>query len=430
MRVLLSAYACEPEKGSEPAVGWNWVRQIARFHEVWVITRANNQEPIEKALASSPLPNAHWVYFDLPCRMRFWKKGERGLHPYYYLWQLGACFVARKLHRMVGFDLVHHVTFVNYWMPSFLVLLPIPFVWGPVGGGESAPRAFWRSFSFRGKVFELLRDLARRLGEFDPFVRLSARRATPGLATTYQTKERLRALGSRSASVFSQVGLPEEDICKLGAIPFRQSAPFRLISMGNLLHWKGFELGLRAFGLFSQQFPTSEYWVVGDGPERKRLERVARRLGIGERVTFWGALPRSEAMEKLSESDVLVHPSLHDSGGWVCLEAMAAGRPVICLDLGGPALQVTEDVGIKVPAISPGSVVDDLAEAYRLASDPELRARLSVGARKRVQEHFNWDKKGLLMREVYESLPTVEKAKADNFAHMRRERATIDSETS
>ena len=231
--------------------------------------------------------------------------------------------------------------------------------------------------------------------------------------------------------MFSPIGLPEEDICKLSAFPFRQSAPFRLISMGNLLHWKGFELGLRAFGLFNRQFPTSEYWMVGDGPERKRLERLARRLGIAERVTFWGALPRSEAVEKLSESDVLVHPSLHDSGGWVCLEAMAAGRPVICLDLGGPALQVTEDVGIKVPAISPGPVVDDLAEAlHRLASDHELRARLSVGARKRVQEHFNWDKKGLFMREVYESLSTVEEAKADNLAHLKRERDAINSETS
>ena len=154
MKVLLSAYACEPGKGSEPGVGWNWVRQIARFAEVWVITRANNRPVIEQALEREPLPNVHWVYFDLPRWARFWKKGQHGVHLYYYLWQIGIYFLAKRLHREVGFDLVHHVTFVNYWMPSFLSLLPPPFVWGPVGGGESAPKAFYRTFSWRGRLYE------------------------------------------------------------------------------------------------------------------------------------------------------------------------------------------------------------------------------------------------------------------------------------
>jgi glycosyltransferase involved in cell wall biosynthesis len=88
---------------------------------------------------------------------------------------------------------------------------------------------------------------------------------------------------------------------------------------------------------------------------------------------------------------------------------MAAGRPVICLDLGGPGLEVTENTGIKVPATSPEQVVQDLAEAFcKLASDPDLRARLSLGARKRVEEHFNWEKKGLFMTKLYQSLSTPE----------------------
>jgi hypothetical protein len=151
VRVLVSAYACEPGKSSEPGVGWNWVRQIARFNEVWVVTRANNRPPIEAALAKDPIPNVHFVYFDLPAWARFWKKRGYNVRPYYYLWQLGVYFVVRKLHRHVVFELVHHVTFVNYWLPSFLAILPVPFVLGPVGGGESAPRAFWWSFSSRGK---------------------------------------------------------------------------------------------------------------------------------------------------------------------------------------------------------------------------------------------------------------------------------------
>ena len=405
MRILISAYACEPEKGSEPAVGWNWVLQISRFHELWVITRTNNQEAIEKALAAKPLPNVHWVYFDLPRWARFWKKGERGLHPYYYLWQIGAYFVVRKLHRRVGFNLVHHVTFVNYWMPSFLALLPIPFLWGPVGGGESTPRAFRRCFSLRGRLYEGMRAVARSLAQLDPFVRLTGQRAALGIATTEETAARLRKLPCRKVTVLSQVGLPPDEIAQLGALTVRHSNPLRLVSIGNLLHWKGFQLGLRGFAHFQSRFPAAEYWIIGDGPERKRLRKLAQRLGVAGSITFWGAIPRWQVLEKLAECDVLLHPSFHDSGGWACVEAMAAGRPVVCLDLGGPALQVTENTGMKVPATSPEQVVSDLAAAMtRLARDPGLRIRLGIAARQRVQEHFDWDKKGEYAVDIYRTL--------------------------
>jgi glycosyltransferase involved in cell wall biosynthesis len=409
LKVLLSAYACDPEKGSEPGIGWNWARQMGRYHEVWVITRANNQAPIEKYLAKEPLPNVHWVYFDLPRWGRFWKRGKRGLHLYYYLWQIGAYFVARKLHRCIGFNLVHHVTFGNYWMPIFLVLLPIPFIWGPVGGGESAPHPFWRSFSLRGKTYELFRDLVRFLAEFDPFVKQTARKAALGIATTEESATRLRRLGCGKVMVLSSVGLSRDEIVRLGGFAARQSNPFRLVSIGNLLHLKGFELSLRGFARFQSRFPAAEYWIIGDGPERKRLRKLAQRLAVAGTVTFWGAIPRQQVLEKLAECDVLLHPSLHDSGGWVSLEAMAAGRPVICLDLGGPALQVREETGIKVPATSPEQVVSDLAAAMmQLAEDPDLRIRLGVAARQRVREHFDWAGKGLCMTRLYESLSTVE----------------------
>lgn len=391
-------------------MGWNWVRQIARFHEVWVITRANNREPIEQALAKEPMPNVHWVYFDLPRWARFWKKAGRGIHAYYHVWHLGAYFLARKLHREVRFELAHHITFGQYWSPSFAALLPVPFIWGPIGGGESAPPAFWRDFSTRGKVFELLRDLVRAFARVNPIVRLAARRSRVAIATTEQTAKRLRMLGAEQVIVHPQFGITERETEYFGRFPTRNCRPFRIISIGRLIHWKGFHLGLRAFARFQVTYPESEYWIVNIGPEMHRLRAMAKKLGVEKKVIFWGKLPTlQDVYSKLSECDVLVHPALHEAFGNVCLEAMAAGRPVICLDLGGPALQVTEETGIKVPAIKPEQVVHDLAEAFcRLASDPELCARLSLGARKRLEEHFNWDKKGLFMTKLYESLSTVE----------------------
>jgi glycosyltransferase involved in cell wall biosynthesis len=250
-----------------------------------------------------------------------------------------------------------------------------------------------------------MRDLARRLSELNPLLRLTARRATIGLATTPKTAWRLRAVGCRNISVLSQVALTGDEISRLSSFPLRHNKPFRPISVGSLVHLKGFDLGLRAFASFQHRYPAAEYWIIGDGPERGRLERLARELRIADKVVFTGALLRQTVLERLAECDVLLHPALHDSGGCVSLEAMAAGRPVICLDLGGPAFQVTDETGIKVPANSPPQAVSDLAAAMlRLAQYPALRLRLGQAGRRRVAAQFDWDQKGIFMANLYEAL--------------------------
>ena len=402
LRVLLSAYACEPGAGSEPGVGWNAARELAKHHDVWTLTRSNNREAIERALAREAIPGLDFVYFDFPPWTRFWKRGRRGVHLYYYMWQLGARSVARRLHDTVGFDVIHHVTFARYWAPSF-VWGEVPFVWGPVGGGESAPKQFWTDFGVAGSVTETLREVARWLGERDPFVRRTARASAVAFASTAATAERLKALGASHVRVASQLGLPAEEMQTLGAMAPRTEGPFRLVSVGNLLYWKGLHLGLRGFARAG--LTDAEYWVIGDGRERPRLEALARELGISDRVSFRGRLRRDAALDALANCDVLVHPSLHDSGGYVCLEAMCAGRPVICLRLGGPGDQVTDDEGVPIPASRPEETVEAIALAMvRLERDPALRHRMGAAGKVRANALYRWAHKARVYSEAYEEI--------------------------
>ncbi len=143
----------------------------------------------------------------------------------------------------------------------------------------------------------------------------------------------------------------------------------------------------------------------GNGPELERLQTLAQELGVAQRVKFWGRLPREETLSKLRDCHVLVHPSLHDSGGWVCLEAMAAGRPVICLDLGGPAVQVTETTGFKVAAHTPDQSVSDLAAAMtQLVRHPELINSMGQMGRKLVSETYSWQATGERLSRLYGSI--------------------------
>lgn len=405
MKVLISAYSCEPRRGSEPGVGWNVARALAKHHEVWVLTRPDeSKDVIEAELARNPVPNMHFVYFTTPILGNIWRLGQSGIMQiHYYFWQIIAYFIARRLHREIGFDVAQHVTFVKYSSPSFLSLLPVPFIWGPVGGGESAPKAFWQDFNLNNKIYETFRILVREIGERDPFTRLTARRSAVAHATTEDTAKRVRKMGCSHVQILSESGLSQEEIESLAQFPLPDVSPVRFISMGRLLHWKGFHLGLRAFA--QANLPDAEYWIVGNGPEWKRLQSLADDLGITHQVKFWGQLPRAETLGKLAECQVLVHPSLHDSGGWVCLEAMGAGRPVICLDLGGPAQQVTEETGFKVPAITLKQTITHMAAVMvQVSGDAELRVRMGQAGQRRVREIYSWEAKGRLLTHLYEKL--------------------------
>jgi glycosyltransferase involved in cell wall biosynthesis len=403
LKVLISAYACRPGEGSEPGVGWNSVRELVKYHRVWVITREDNRQAIEAELATNPRPGLEFIYCELPLWVQKLNQNQRIVHLHYYFWQLKVYFVARRLHQSLSFDLVHHVTYVRYSSPSFLSLLPIPFIWGPVGGGESAPKPFWKDFSFRGKVYEILRSLARALGELDPFVHLTARRSVLARATTEDTAKRLRKLGATKVEVLSQLGLSQEEISQLTKYANYEHNSLKFISIGRLLHWKGFHLGLRAFA--RADLPQAEYWIVGDGPERQRLQLLAEKLGISSQVKFWNKLSRQETLDKLGECIALIHPSLHESGGLVCLEAMAAHCPVICLNLGGPAIGVTEKTGFKIAAETPEQAVFDLAEAIKkLAQDSQLRIQMGQAGQKRVEAEFAWQVKGDRLAQLYDKI--------------------------
>jgi glycosyltransferase involved in cell wall biosynthesis len=390
LKVLISAYACESGKGSEPGVGWNVATEMAKLHDVWVLTRANNRDVIEAELAKHPVPGLKFIYYDLPKWACWWKKGGRGVQLYYYLWQIFCWETVKQSHADLRFDLSHHVTFGKYWIPSVLPKLPIPFVWGTVGGGESMPRAFFKDLDSRERAFEVIRSLARWIGEHSPGVRKTARKSSIALASTEETAARLRNLGCRNVRVVPQCALPEKQLEQLKKLNPPPKDKLRFLSMGRALHWKGFYLGLRAFA--DAGLLDAEYWLIANGPGRIKLEKQAERLGIDAQVRFFDSLPSLDAVyEVLSQCHVLVHPALHEAFGNVVLEAMAAGRPAITLDLGGPALQVVDGSGFRVSSASPTVAINQLAAAMNdFAQVHTLTERMGVCSYSAVLRNMTW----------------------------------------
>ncbi|MBK8019900.1 MAG: glycosyltransferase family 4 protein [Chloroflexi bacterium] len=407
LKILISAYACVPGMSSEPGVGWLSVGQAARRHEVWVLTNGEFKEEIEQELALNPMPNVHWIFVDVPSRLTsFWKKGERGRRIHYNLWQYWAYRAAKELHQIERFDVVHHVTFVSYWTPSYLSLLDAPFIWGPVGGGDSTPFSYYSTLSWKSRIAEVIRDVFRGVSEIiDPFIAMTARRAAVALATTEGTAKKMRRLGARNVGIMNEAALTMETIETVQKPNRHGQKPFRVISIGRLIGWKGYHLGVEAVVKMHQQFPDVEYHILGTGVEADRLKAQIAALGAESYIHLDGYLSRDEVLQKLLDCNVLLHPSLHDSGSWVCMEAMAAGLPVVCLRLGGPATIVDDESGFRPSGENPQRSIDEMAEALvTLAHNPELAARMGEAARRRIHEHFTWPKKGDIYDQIYREL--------------------------
>jgi glycosyltransferase involved in cell wall biosynthesis/thymidylate kinase len=387
-KVLVAAYACEPARGSEPGVGWNMCQAISRDNEAWVVTRKNNRDAIEQALARKSNPHLHFVYVDLPYWARFWKRGARGIHLYYYLWQFAAWREARRLMRTVKFDLAHHVTFVTSYQFTFLALLPVPFVWGPIGHNPKPPQTFVWSLRWGPKGWSrfLVQQLLRLA---DPLFWLSVVRARVILGISAEVGKRapISWLGRSKFICHTAIGV--EDNAPIAARSQGLSG-IRILSMGHLIGIKGFDLSVRAFAQLSKHDPTATLVIVGSGPDEARLKRLVVELGIQKAVQLVPWLPRDQAMAMMNDADVFLFPSF-EGGGMVVLEAMAHGLPVVCLDFGGPGEMVTADCGIVVKVGDFKDTIQRLADALSaLAQNSALRQTMSAAGRRRIEANYLW----------------------------------------
>ena len=415
LRVLASAFTCCPPgkagfTGGESLLGWHLIGQIARFHQVWVLTQEDDRATVEQSLGQSTF-NIHFRYVRLPLIFRPLLNVQGGHQIYYYLWQIMAYFAARKLHQEHNFNLFHHVTYANDWMASFIgALLPVPYVRGPGGGAQRTPKGFLRLYSFKGRLWERLRAAGQWFFRHDPFFILGQSRAQAILVCNPEAFNALPAQWQEKAQLFSVNGVSADDLSKFPSEPSgetHRNGDFNVLSAGKFLPIKGFQLGIETFAAFAAKNPNTRFTIVGDGPDLQRLESMVRRSGVEDKVKFVGWLPREELLMRMASADVFLFPGLRDGGGEVVVEAMSMGKPVVCLELGGPAMHVTDESGIRIAAISPGKSVQGMAQALeRLYQDPELRDTMGKAARERALEVYHWDRAGERLQEIYQQILT------------------------
>lgn len=378
-KVLLSVYACEPNRGSEPGIGWNWATGLAKEgFEVHCLTLKSNREFIEPA----PKPeNLYFHYIELPFKLHtFYRLTKSTLYLYYLSWQWIAYKKGQVLHKTLNFDIVQHVTWGSIQMGSFLYKIKVPFIFGPAGGGQKAPEAF-KAYFLGHWASEIKREkVASWLQKNNPACKNMMKNASVVLAANEESLEFAKSAGSKNCFLSTDYALPEDFFPDNFVPKVVASRTLKLLWVGRFMPRKGLLLTLDVMtGL--KKYKNITLTVVGDGELRNEIAEKIKENGLEDTVTMTGMVPHEKVREYYSSHDVFFLTSLRDSGPGQLIEAMAFGLPIVTINLHGQGFIVNDETGIRCKCDTPQTAIEELGKAILyLYNNPEKVTQMSHAA--------------------------------------------------
>jgi glycosyltransferase involved in cell wall biosynthesis len=407
LRILVLAPDADPQGICGPLLSFSQAEALARLHDVTLVIRSSREEPVRRR--QGPLHSVEVIR--LPRLERIYAWGMRCIfkndytsraltafaYPLSVAFEWQAWRQTRTRIRAGEYDVVLRLLPVPAVLPSpfafFLRHGPVPFVIGPVSGGLPWPPGFSQAEKQKEWIFRL-RDFYR----FLPFARSTYRHAAAIVAGASQTYGEFAPY--RDKLFFLLENGVSHSLCSHSLRTSERNGKLELIFVGGLVPIKGCDLALRAAAPLLRD-DLARFTVVGDGPERDRLEELARTLGIDKAVSFCGWLSHDEAQQRLREAEVLVFPSVRDNSPAVVFEALAAGAVPVVADFGGPGDIVHPEIGYKVPLTNENDVVSQMEKILAgLAQDRDLLNRLRQQGMSYARERLTWDAKAQILTRI------------------------------
>ncbi|MFM7183050.1 MAG: glycosyltransferase family 4 protein [Verrucomicrobiales bacterium] len=398
LRVLMVAYACDPQGGGEHWLGWGWAREAARHHDVVLLAPPKAESVIRPAAHECGI-EYHAV--GLPGWLRRCSEclGSIGVWMRKRAWQRRALNVARRLHSEKPFDVVHQTTFHTFRIPFFCARLGIPSVWGPVAGGESVPQGF-EKYLGPFAAAEARRQTINRWCLKSPAVQQSLKTASAILVSNRTTLAFLPARYQSKCRVVAPNAIREEDLNLAKTFDRRSNETFEIVFAGACAATRALPLVFEALSKgIGREWKMN---VAGNGPALDFWKTEAERLGVSPHVAFLGNIPRDELGRIYEQTSVLVFPALRDSGGSAILDAMTKRIPILALDWAGPGEMVDSSSAVLVATRDPESTVAEIrAGLQKLAADPAFGDALAENAFQRAINKFSWEGKFEAIDRLY-----------------------------
>lgn len=403
-KILISAYACAPNVGSEPGMGWNFVLGLSKYHDVHVIVEKRKWEkPINQYLENNQeLKNRLRFHFIDKKRNKILRRiWPPSYYWYYKKWQKQVYKLAIKLDKIEKFDLIHQLNMVGFREPGYLWKIKKPFVWGPIGGLENSPFILLPPLGIKGFLYYSIRNLINIYQcKFSnrPYYAANHFNSTL-IAATPMNSKLIKKFWNRESELICEVG---KEINVFPSVNERsKKTPLKIIWSGQHTLGKNLPLILNSLKKINFNF---ELHILGSGDMTRKWKKIASNCNISKKCIWYGWIDRKKAISAMKNAHVFCISSVKDLTSSVLLEAISLGLPVITLDHCGFSHVVNETCGIKIKIQSNKQVQNDFADAFKkIYFDEPFRKKLSYGAIQRSND-FSWDSKLLKLNSIYHKL--------------------------
>ena len=392
MKILAIAYACEPNRGSEPGVGWNWVKLISAISncELSVITRANNQRVIDEYLSKHNDINAGFIYYDLPKKILKYKHGDKGIKIFFTLWQRGVIKHIKKNIDLNQYDLIWDFNFGSLNAFLFTYKLNKRYIIGPVSTKKKVPKLYIKKMGFIQKLKYKLQSFMKEHLWSNPIVWKALKRADSILLCNELSREFLPKSQRAKAKVVFHNGIVAEDYPKYEG--YKKDNKMKLIYAGRLIDSKNIETAIEALKIVHDCGKNFVFDIYGNGPLKHKLKNMVIEYGLEEKIVFHKKVTQQELFREYINKDIFLFPSLLEISSTAVMEAMYCGLLPICLDIRCMEFIFSESPIIRVPCISPEEDAEGLAQAIMNIDLDQLKDVKNTCFHF-AAERFTWDKK-------------------------------------
>ena len=409
LKVLINAYACSPGMGSEPGMAWNWVKNLAKFCELHIITEGEFREKIEAVVPTLDQGRNMRFYYNPvsdEIRKMCWNQGDWRFYKYYRQWQWKTYLMAKDICEKERIDVLHQLNMIGFREPGYLWKLSkengVPFVWGPIGGLKQFPTAYLKGAGLKMQLFMRLKNILniwqlKHEKRVDEALK-TAKLLISSIPDSYRALKKYKGLESM---VIPETGcFLSEDISTARF----DNEEFHVMWVGKFDFRKQLPLALQAVTLAKNPKLKLDVYGSGSVGQVEMAKRMAEELGISQQVVWHGNQQNNVVMEAMRKAQLFFFTSVNEDTSTVVLEAVSNRLPVVCFDACGMSAVIDDSVGRKIALSHPSQSAHDFARILNeLEVNRSLLKHLSENCKQRQME-LSWEVKARKVVEEYERI--------------------------
>lgn len=417
-KILVMAYAISPSRGSEYAVAWNFVKHMSKKNDLTVIYGMSDNHmgetyTLEDFLSKNDVPNVRFIAVKpnkIANLLNWPNRHNIFVYTFYFafaVWHKLAYKRAKELLEKEKFDLIHFVGPIGYREPGFLWKLGLPYIWGPIGGANNVPYQLMKNMPLVGQIKFSFRNIANAI-QFHTKKRLKKALVATDILLTATSENQLKF---KNVHHKDSICIPEncisEDLMQHSVVDwskFKNNDKYRLIMVGRLDAGKAVGILLEALVQVRHKEKLNVA-IVGGGPLKKRLEKYAKEHNLDNIITWYGQLPRQQAVKVFNSAHLHVITSVSEGNPTTIWEAMSYGVPTMSFDHCGMHDTLCERCGIRIPIAKhyEDCVLAVAKEIDNLLEHPERFRQLAEGTLECAKK-YTWAERELFLNNLYDQL--------------------------